>query len=41
MGLDRTRWTLLLAQEMEAIGDIPEDIARGGFSKLLGRLGIS
>ena len=42
MGLDRTRWTLgLLAQEMEAIGDIPEGITRGGFSKLLGRLGIS
>jgi transposase len=42
MGLDRTRWTLgLLAQEMEAIGDIPEGITRGGFSKLLDRLGIS
>jgi hypothetical protein len=25
MGLDRTRWTLgLLAQKMEAVGDIPE-----------------
>lgn len=42
MGLGRTRWTLgLLAQEMKAVGDIPEDITRGGFSKLLGRLGIS
>jgi hypothetical protein len=42
MGLDRTRWTLgLLAQKMEAVGDIPEGITRGGFSKLLGRLGIS
>ena len=38
MDLDRTRWTLdLLAQEMKAIGDI----TRGGFPKLLGRLGIS
>lgn len=42
MGLGRTRWTLdLLAQEMKAVGDIPEGITRGGFSKLLGRLGIS
>ncbi len=42
MGLDRTRWTLgLLARKMEAIGDIPDSITRGGFSKLLGRLGIS
>jgi hypothetical protein len=42
MGLDRTRWTLgLLARKMESIGDIPEDITRGGFSKLLDRLGIS
>lgn len=32
MGLGRTRWTLgLLAQEMKAVGDIPEDITRGGF----------
>lgn len=42
MGLGRTRWTLdLLAQEMKAVGDIPGGITRGGFSKLLGRLGIS
>jgi hypothetical protein len=42
VGLDRTRWTLgLLAQKMGSIGDIPEDITRGGFSTLIGRLGIS